>query len=256
MAVTKVAGGTQITVGGAATVSGSPAAPTHATGDLIIVTACWDSGNNTAASSGITATAGWTAAADTAEQTTAATFLFIKHFYKFAASAAESMPTISFSGANTGNSGHSFILVAGTWRGVDTTTPFGTSGATVTDGTADTSHLAIPSPGTVPSGDAVLGFELRSDDGVTYTLPAGWTQHHSGVAGTTTLGGDAGSASAYKEQASTSDPGSLTYTGTVASTLGVGRMWVLQQVVTATPKEQPFPKRPHRGLIMRGRRAA
>lgn len=222
MAVSRIATGAASS-GGGNTTTATPTAPTHAAGDMIVVAVAWDPANNTAGSSGITASAGWSAAPDTAELTSTNPRLFVKLFYKFATSGSEAMPTITFTGGTSGNSGHSFIVWATSWRGVDATAPFGTSGATVTDPVLDTSHLSIPSPGSVTAGDAVLGIELRSDDACTYTTPANWSTDLATTQNA--AGADNSAASAYRVLATTSDPGALTYTGGTTSTLGVGRMW-------------------------------
>lgn len=216
------------TSNGANVASATPAAPTRATGDLLLVLVMWDSLSFAANSADITASAGWTAAPDPADQASGEPQTAML-FWKEAASSAEAMPLITFSGHVTGNSGHSFIIQASSWTGADTTAPFGTSGAQASINSPNTTHVTVASPGSVAAGDAVIGVETRSSSGCTFTVPANWTA----LLATTnnTAGADNSGAAAYRVMGSTADPGSLVYTGTLASTYGLGRMWQIERAV-------------------------
>jgi len=217
--------GTPQAAGTTSPASVTPSAPAGMeTGDLVIVVASWDTANTTATDSGITtSTAGWSAHPDVAS-TTSSPRQYIKLFYKFADSPSMAMPSVTFTGGTTGTSGHSGSVRALAFTDVDTTTPFGTSGANYgTSSTSSTIIGTILAPAALNAGELHLAVGTRSDDSTgESTVASGFVKCATDYDNTN--GGDQLTCYAYNNTSN----GSCTFSNLTSATVTrAGRMWTL-----------------------------
>lgn len=228
------------TVGTTGSETVTPGAPASLTvGNIVVVMAGLDkAGANGTIADISTATSGWAEATDTAGYTGASPFQFLKLFWKTVDSTSMAMPGVAFTWATTGNTGGTALTWAHQFSGVDTTTPFGTSGAVYTAALATaTTTGPMSSPGTVANGDLAFAAAQRSDDNATtsVTVTTGWTNLNTGTACNNTTGSDCSMWAAYDPGDGT-DPGAITWSAQSSlSTARAGRIWVLTQTSAGPP---------------------
>jgi hypothetical protein len=230
----------------------TPAAPASmVVGNMIIVMAQMDAANATATNANVTtATGGWTEATDLAEYTAATPRQFVKLFWKVVDSTSMAMAAIAFSGMATGTSGGCATVRAHQFSGVDTTTPFGTSGAIFTAALATATTLGpVASPGAVAVGDMLFAAGGRSDDNSSQTnvvTNAPWTNLNTGTSQFTATGSDCSGWTAYTAGDGT-DPGAITWSSMASvSSARTGRVWYLNQAVGApAPPTLPVTMAPY-----------
>ena len=196
----------------------TPGSPTHVAGDLLVVVSACRS--RTSVPSLTTNGSGWAAWTAFPKLSGTASGGQIAIWWKVAGSAAEPMPTVSWSSLTTGTTGDSFQAVCLSLIGAHLTAPSDVTPPAATDASA--ANPSIPTLTTATAGALVIGAAIKvSDTAQTGTIANSFTERNDSH---TTFGTGNLLYVASREMASTGATGASTVTasnGTAAQCLSV-----------------------------------